>query len=150
MEGNNMTPVSLPLDLIVHKIFSRLPATSVVCCAAVCRSWRRIIIGNASRLRPHSDRFVPNLLLAFIDGRDVGRVQHVLGPFQSALQMTRVAASYLYPLQPAAHGVDLGSYRKLLSSRDGFLLLGNEHVSERASSSPYRTGRKSSCRRPTS
>jgi hypothetical protein len=45
---------SLPIDLILE-IVLRLEPAAIICCAGVCKLWRRAIIANATILGPHLD-----------------------------------------------------------------------------------------------
>ncbi|CAN6226749.1 unnamed protein product [Urochloa humidicola] len=106
------TWASLLPDLLLE-VFRRLDATAIVYCAGACKPWRRTIIGNASSLQPRPDRFNPNLLGFFHNQyyQDAW-LQRVPGPFRSAL-----------PPTSARYGYEVSSYGKVLSSRDGFVLL---------------------------
>lgn len=122
-----MTPPSLPHDLFVIEISPT--ASSGVRCAAVCKAWCHHIISHVLRIRPRTDRFLSYLFLgsspSSMPAITSGWAQCVPGPFKSALRMNRLGACCFYSLIPSAsgHGVDLGSYGKLLSTRDGYLLL---------------------------
>ncbi|CAL4991055.1 unnamed protein product [Urochloa decumbens] len=124
---------SLPTDLLVD-ILRCLDATDLIHCPGVCKLWRHAIIGYASSLRPHPDRFNPNLLLGFFHQfrltesgtcNHVVRVQRVPGPFQSAVP---VAAGDTLPSLISAATGNLSLYETVLSSRDGFLLLDGQET----------------------
>jgi hypothetical protein len=119
---------SLPPDLLVEILRCLDDAASaVVRCAGVCKPWRRAIIGNASSIRLRPDRFNPNLLIGFfrrpsLHGRHVAHLQYLPGPFEDVLP---AGAAVVPAAAAAARGVDAASsYYELLSSRDGFVLLG--------------------------
>ncbi|CAL4991079.1 unnamed protein product [Urochloa decumbens] len=115
---------------ILGEVFRRLnTATDLVNSAGTCKPWRRAIIDNASSLRPHPNRFNPNLLLGFFYRWECAFLQRVLGPFHFALPAITGSEEghYVKPCDiiPAENtgGVNLALYNWLLSSRDGFLLL---------------------------
>ncbi|CAO2145126.1 unnamed protein product [Urochloa humidicola] len=116
---------SLPLELLLE-IFRCLDFTDIVRCAGTCKPWRRVIIGNAtSCLQSRPDRFVPNLLLGFffhkIYSDDDARVslQCTPGPLEPVFVM---------PTASSATGKDIALYNKLVSCRDGLLLLKGRDV----------------------
>ncbi|KAL6654655.1 hypothetical protein ACP70R_008120 [Stipagrostis hirtigluma subsp. patula] len=129
----------LPPDILLE-IFRRLAATDLVRCAGACKPWRRAIIGNAaSCLRPQPDRFLPDLLIGFFEQRKHGvRFLRTPGPFQSLLAARSAAADDTacretvcsFVPATAGGGVNLASYNKLLSSRDGLLLLRGSAVDD--------------------
>lgn len=110
------TWATLPCDLLVE-ILRRLGPTSttVIRSAAVCRPWRRAIIDNTRCLRVRPDRFLPHLLLTFVDR--TWRSEDVI-----ALKGV---------------GVDVGLYNTPLSSRDGFLLLAGDTVNSLCLCNPF-------------
>jgi hypothetical protein len=110
------TWATLPCDLLVE-ILRRLGPTSttVIHSAAVCRPWRRAIIDNTWCLRVRPDRFLPHLLLTFVDR--TWRSEDVI-----ALKGV---------------GVDVGLYNTPLSSRDGFLLLAGDTVNSLCLCNPF-------------
>ncbi|CAN6270821.1 unnamed protein product [Urochloa humidicola] len=137
---------SLPSDLLVE-ILRPLDSTAVFRCAAACRPWRRIIMGNASCLGPR-----PALLLGFFHTSTYVhhpmRPHHAPGPFTDVLTAAVVnwtryeglfqthspMAPFFVP--PTAADKDIRDddgdgiavalylYTRPLSSRDGFVLLG--------------------------
>jgi F-box interacting protein len=123
MEASDAWSTLLP-DLLLD-IFRRLEATAVMSCAVVCKPWRRVIMGNASTLRPRPDIFVPSLLLGFVPG--------YIGAYNGGkwLHCTLSSSQPVHPELKNAHGYSsfvptsvLSSWlRPVLSSRDGFLLI---------------------------
>jgi hypothetical protein len=107
---------TLPDDLLVD-IFRRLDVTTVIRCAGTCRPWRHTIIDNASCFRPRPDRFFPDLLLGFLETHLRRKLQYV------------PASNSMVPFLVPATGVcvDGRLYSDLISSRDGFLLLGEDN-----------------------
>jgi hypothetical protein len=114
---------SLPIDLILE-IFLRLEPAAVLCCAGVCKPWRRTIIGNAAILGANLDRFFgPSLLLGMFQyDRTASCLWRMPGPFQSALpsNCSGGIVTRANSLMPAAASVALST---LLWSKDGFILL---------------------------
>ncbi|CAO2150388.1 unnamed protein product [Urochloa humidicola] len=103
---------SLPYDLLVS-IFLVLDTTTIVRSAGTCRSWRRAIIGNASRLGRHR----PALLLGFFHRNMYVHHPVPRSPPANVLTATEVNrtnyTTWSYSYQATAP----------LSSRDGFVLL---------------------------
>ncbi|KAL6654657.1 hypothetical protein ACP70R_008122 [Stipagrostis hirtigluma subsp. patula] len=137
---------SAPPDLLLD-IFRRLDATDVIRCAAGCKPWRRTIVRNAaSSLRPRPDRFLRDLLVGFFQqGTDL-RLLRTPGPFQSMLTVpadtkpNRRDLLYSFVPATATGGVNLALYNKVLSSRDGFLLLARSSVDDLCLCNPMTGG----------
>ncbi|CAO2142873.1 unnamed protein product [Urochloa humidicola] len=112
---------SLPCDLLVE-ILRRLDTTAVIRSAGICKPWGRAVIANASNLRPHTDRFFPNILLGFfhtnwyVHELELPPLQRSPSlpqrPFQN-VKWRRYAKLFHTP----------PPYGKPVSSRDGFVLL---------------------------